>query len=249
MNRYYINLIFVYFVVLVCLPAVLAEQAGPALAQTVIYVDDDAPFGGDGQSWNTAYRFLQDAIESRSDAVEDAQGAGAERLEIRVAQGIYKPDRSETSPEGTGDREVSFHLTGNTSIRGGYLGHRYAGLGMPDPNAQDPNLYQTILSGDLAGNDVDVNDLSKLMEEPTRAENALHVMVVEGWQPLPDEEFTQEEIWFNVNVIEGLVITGGHALRVSNVQALEFQVGGGILLNAGYTDVKDCQFEKNVASG
>lgn len=28
----------------------------------VIYVDDDAPLGGDGQTWATAFRFLQDAM-------------------------------------------------------------------------------------------------------------------------------------------------------------------------------------------
>lgn len=27
-----------------------------------LYVDDDAPLGGDGTSWDTAYRFLQDAL-------------------------------------------------------------------------------------------------------------------------------------------------------------------------------------------
>ena len=28
----------------------------------VLFVDDDAPLGGDGQTWGTAYRFLQDAL-------------------------------------------------------------------------------------------------------------------------------------------------------------------------------------------
>ena len=47
----------------------------------ILYVDDDAPLGGDGLSWDTAYRFLQDALATASDSTE-----------IRVAQGAYQPD-------------------------------------------------------------------------------------------------------------------------------------------------------------
>ncbi|MEE9129337.1 MAG: hypothetical protein V3T84_04915 [Phycisphaerales bacterium] len=36
--------------------------SGAAHGGGVLYVDDDAPPGGDGTSWNTAYRFLQDAM-------------------------------------------------------------------------------------------------------------------------------------------------------------------------------------------
>ena len=36
--------------------------SGAAHGEGVLYVDDDATPGGDGTSWNTAYRFLQDAM-------------------------------------------------------------------------------------------------------------------------------------------------------------------------------------------
>ena len=42
-----------------------------------IYVDDDAPFGGDGTTWTTAYKYFQDALAN----------AGTDDTEIRVAQG------------------------------------------------------------------------------------------------------------------------------------------------------------------
>lgn len=48
--------------------------------QTTWYVDDDAPLGGDGTSWDTAYKYLQDAL---ADAVE--------RDEIRAADGEARP--------------------------------------------------------------------------------------------------------------------------------------------------------------
>ncbi|MEE8489510.1 MAG: hypothetical protein V3S43_04185, partial [Acidimicrobiia bacterium] len=50
------------------------------------YVDDDAPFNGDGTSWTTAYRYLRDALAN-------AMGI----TELRVAQGIYRPDRDEAN--------------------------------------------------------------------------------------------------------------------------------------------------------
>ncbi len=66
------------------------------------YVDDDAPLLGDGLSWDTAYRFLQDAL---------AEAAGNPAIdEIRVAQGIYKPDRDAAFPEGNGDQTATFQL-------------------------------------------------------------------------------------------------------------------------------------------
>ncbi|MHC5115282.1 MAG: hypothetical protein ACYTGP_12740, partial [Planctomycetota bacterium] len=55
---------------------------------SVLRVDDDAPPGGDGQSWATAYRFLQDALA-------EAGAKGSDVTAIRVAQGLYLPDRDE----------------------------------------------------------------------------------------------------------------------------------------------------------
>jgi predicted outer membrane repeat protein len=68
---------------------VLAGAA--ASAQTIVYVDDDAPPGGDGLSWNTPYRFLQDALT-------DAGHSGGAITEIRVAQGTYLPDERDYPP-------------------------------------------------------------------------------------------------------------------------------------------------------
>ena len=117
--------------------------AAPALAGGVVFVDDDAPDKGDGQSWDTAYRFLQNALVFASDP---ANGV----TEIRVGQGVYQPDRDEANPDGTGDREATFQLANGVALMGGY-----AGIGAEDPEARDVNLYETALSGDLLGDDGD----------------------------------------------------------------------------------------------
>lgn len=117
----------------VALIGLLASPCGAS----VICVDDDAPLGGDGLTWDAAFCYLQDAL-----AVAQAGD------DIRVAQGTYKPDQDEAGNVTSGDREATFQLVNGVAICGGY-----AGLGAPDPDARDIELYETVLSGDLAGDD------------------------------------------------------------------------------------------------
>ncbi len=119
--------------------AAVVVLSSAAQAGAVLYVDDDAPPAGDGAGWGTAYRFLADALA-------DASGGGIS--EIRVGQGTYQPDRDELNPGGTADREATFQLLNGVALMGGY-----AGFGAKDPDDRDTELYETILSGDLLGND------------------------------------------------------------------------------------------------
>lgn len=111
----------------------------PTRAQPVLYVDDDAPPGGNGASWATAYRYLQDALAA-------ARESGGTVAEVRVAQGAYKPDRG--TGYVPGNRASSFELIDNVAVLGGY-----AGLAGQSPDDRDVDRYLTVLSGDLAGND------------------------------------------------------------------------------------------------
>ena len=103
-----------------------------AYGGTIWYVDQQAlgP-GSDGTTWCIAFDDLQDAL--------DIARSGHE---IRVAEGVYRPDR------GTSSRTESFVLRSGASMLGGY-----AGCGAVDPDARDPSLHETILSGDLSDND------------------------------------------------------------------------------------------------
>jgi len=115
-------------------------------AQTVLYVDDSAPSGGDGSSWASALNHVTDALDSAS--------ATAGPDEIRIAQGVYRPDQSAASPAGTGSPCATFFIpdganVGNVALVGGFRG-----IGTPgDPDEYDPQLFETVLSGDVAGND------------------------------------------------------------------------------------------------
>ena len=127
---------------------VLAAAVTPAAwAGSVLRVDDGASAGGDGSSWSSAFRFLQDALGAAQPGTV---------TEIRVAQGTYAPDRSEADPAGTGDRAATFNLLSGVSILGGF-----AGIGAVDPDARDIVQYTTVLSGDLAGFATDVGNVRR----------------------------------------------------------------------------------------
>jgi len=121
-----------------CAMAIVASMSlcGMVRGQATVFVDDDAPAGGDGASWATAYSDLQDALDQ-------AAMPGSPITEVRIAGGIYKPDR------GTGDTALRFEPVGGLMIQGGY-----AGLAGPDPDVRDPVLHETALSMDLMGDDV-----------------------------------------------------------------------------------------------
>ncbi len=161
----------------------LLAMSCTAATGKVIYVDDDAIAEFDGSSWAFAYRSLQEAI------AEVLPGD-----EIRVAKGIYRPDVSRSSgpwrgggSSASGDRDATFELINGVTFKGGY-----AGYGKPDPNARNINLYETILSGDLDANDVDVNSPGDLLIDPGREDNSYYVVTGSS-----------------NSVLDGFTITGG----------------------------------------
>ena len=170
---------------------------------TVLYVDADADAPGlnDGVSWEDAYIDLQDAIRIALDFHHVR--------EIRIAEGIYRP----ANPRGS--RGAYFRLVNGVAIKGGY-----AGYGQPDPNARDIELYKTILSGDLNGNDVEVEDPADLYFEPTRSDNSWNVVKGSG---------TNETA-----VLDGFTITGGDSGS-----------GGGMYNDSGSPTLTFCTFRAN----
>jgi predicted outer membrane repeat protein len=189
---------------------------------TVLYVDDDAPPGGDGQSWQTAFTYLQDALYAARIPGSAGAGApghgvpGAEIDEIHVAQGCYQPDQDEAGQVTPGDREASFALISGVSLKGGY-----AGLGAPDPDERDIELYETIFTGDLAGDDQP--------DFVNYDENSYHVVSALDCD--------------NTAILDGFTITAGHA---DGAGPHEF--GAGLVADyPGAAAVHECSFVANRA--
>jgi hypothetical protein len=112
----------------------LFAAADTSFAERIIYVDADAPGANDGSSWEDAHKYLQDALADANSSPMPVQ--------IRVAQGIYKPDQGAGIT--LGDRTRAFQLINGVTMKGGY-----AGFGAPEPNARNIALYETVLSGDI----------------------------------------------------------------------------------------------------
>ncbi len=175
----------------------------------VIYVDCDATGADNGTTWANAYNHLQNALTDPTLAYSD---------EIRVAAGTYYPDTTSAVPAGSGNRAASFVLITGTSLKGAY-----AGVGQPNPDARDFILHETILSGDLAQNDI-CGPLHS-----SRAENTCNIVIA----TLADPN----------TILDGFTITGANA----NVVAGTSYSGGGIYNDGGSPNITSCSIEHNAA--
>ena len=191
------------------LPSVLVPIAllVPLSIADPLYVDDDAPLGGDGTSWATAFKYLQDAL---------ALAAAGD--EIRVAQGVYKPDQSESGVVTPGDRAASFELASGVALYGGYRGCPAGDCASGDPDERDRELYETILSGDLLGDDPP--------GAGSDAENSYQVVTASA----ADETAT----------FDGFTVTRGNAGYL-------YPYGAGMYIGSGSPLVAHCRFTENSA--
>jgi hypothetical protein len=191
-----------------CVLLLLVVARTAAAVDGIIYVDADAIGANDGSSWTDAYCCLQSALA-------DARSGN----EIRVAQGIYKPDRQlgmGRFPQivESGDRTATFQLFDNVILVGGY-----AGFGEPYPDERKVHYYETILSGDLNGDDGP--------NFTNNSENSYHVVKVGGGI---DAEA----------LLDGFTITAGNADGPESF-------GGGMYIESGGPAVYNCIIIGNTA--
>jgi hypothetical protein len=187
------------------LPMILANNPGIDLLfdGRVLYVDCDANGVNDGTSWENALNYLQDALAA---AVYGDQ--------ILVAEGVYNSDSNTADPCGSGDRAATFRLIEAVQINGGH-----AGVGADDPNLRDTTLYETILSGDLNGDD-----------GPGFANNNENSYYVVSANSISDK-----------TVLEGLTVTAGNA----NDRRAGYYKGGGIHALSSSLTVTNCTLRLN----
>ncbi|MBP7050471.1 MAG: right-handed parallel beta-helix repeat-containing protein [Phycisphaerae bacterium] len=219
----------------------LAALPATTSAKT-IYVDDDAVGVADGSSWTDAYTQLQKALN----AAESGD-------EICVAQGVYRPDLHSPTTAVRGSSPVSpsvksFEIAKGVAIRGGF-----AGFGTDDPNARDVERYETILSGDLCGNDVVGWGLGHPLYESLHADNRGYVIwssyAIRGGDtvavPQLDgfviESATQSAL-YNVG---GSLSVGNCTFRRNTSQETS---GPAILCLGGELILSTCVFENNASA-
>jgi hypothetical protein len=179
-------------------------------AGAVVYVDADASTGGNGANWGTAYKYLQDGLAGASSGDK-----------IWVAEGTYTPDQG--GGKTPGDRTATFQLKTEVGLYGGFAGNENS----LDERDWETNI--TILSGDLDGNDVDVNDPEDLLDEPTRGENSYIVVTSSSAGPN--------------TILDGFTITAGN----SNEQGTN-NAGAGMYNDSSSPIVTNCKFRGNSVS-
>ncbi len=184
------------------------EYGGPR----VIYVDGDATGADTGRSWADAYRYLQSAMFM---AVEGD--------EIRVAEGVYTPDKWlwAVPPDGASgedaQRYYSFNLRNAITVNGGY-----PGFGHDEPDARDIRRYESILSGDRKADDV--------YRISGRTDNSFNVVTC----------FCVDE----TAVLDGFSIIGGIGGDLHPASGW----GGGLYNAGGSPLVRNCTFTRNSAT-
>ncbi len=191
----------------------------PDMYGKVIYVDDDATGTSNGSSWEDAYVYLQNALIDANYSDKP--------VEIRVAQGTYRPDLGRANVPG--DREAAFQLIDGVTLTGGY-----AGIKTNAPNTRNIELYETILSGDLNADDVELS-IRGFEWCNSRADNSCHVLLGSGAD--------------RTAVLDGFTITGGAAngpeLDGDVFYKERHRCGGGMYNYEGGPTLIDCTFKGN----
>jgi hypothetical protein len=167
----------------------------------VIYVKAGA--SGTGTSW--------------ADATGDLPGALAAAVDgndIWVAEGVYKPGASQTD---------SFQMKNGVGIYGGF-----AASGNPGWGDRDPNVYVTILSGDL--NDDDIPSFGDIQ---TLFDNCTHVFYHPNGLGLD-----------GTAILDGVTIRGGFGMGTGASAN-----GAGMYNNSASPAVTGCRFLNNFAVG
>jgi hypothetical protein len=183
-----------------------------AFGATIYYVDGNATGMGIGENWDNAFRFLQDALQFSY--------VTPRPVEIRVARGVYMPDQGMFNTPG--NRAEAFVLIDGVTVKGGYAGRSYS-----NPGARDVERYKTVLSGDLLGNDRQVDYAWDLVGADDRYDNSYSVVI--AWEV------------GETAVLDGFIIQGGYGNELYN------NYGAGMYNHYASPTIIDCIFEENFA--
>ncbi len=175
----------------------------PGAAQ-IGYVNSAATGANDGTSWDNAYTDLDDAL------------ADTTVTSVWIATGVYTPG------DETPDTLSRFTVSRSISIVGGFAGTESS------LDERDIQANPTILSGDIAGDDV-MDDFDNNKED-----NVLHVVFVDSLLEAPV-------------VFDGLTISGGHNNPFLDGFDEYFWRGAGVFAYSS-AEFYNCTFTQNFAN-
>jgi len=167
-----------------------------------LFVDIDATGVNNGNNWADAFNHLQDALAAPLEC----------DTHIWVAEGTYRPDQG--GGQTPGDRQATFQLKDGVSIYGGFKGDETS------LEQRDWLLHETILSGDLNGDDV-----AGVPDD----DNVYHIVTGSGTSLTA--------------VLDGFTIMHGNAWQDEYADMF----GGGMSNEGGSPTVRNCRFISNSA--
>ncbi len=200
---------------------VVAIAAPVCLAQGILHVDangDMAPH--DGSDWRHAFLTVSAALH-----------VAAPGTEIRIADGVYRPDSTGL----TNPRKATFAIPGGVAVRGGYAGAGDGG------DLQDVAAFPTVLSGDLGvpGDDAD---------------NAYHVVTIAG-QSTPATLSSLIITGGNATDAPNDRRGGGLLLTAASITLQDCRIhhnaaefGGGLFCSESTVIMRECSIDDNIAA-
>ena len=219
---------------------------GVSTADAAIYLKADAPDGGDGTSWSTAFNKYNDAINCLRDNLQDGDPT------IYIAKGIYTP----TGASGT---TTSCDITNEYfKILGGFRAAEDGDM------VRDPEVYQTFLSGSSSSSTVSATWTRKWSEPGTfgyKTESAGKLLEKDenGNYRIRYPEFTGDYDFFSCGTAGGgrfLVCAKGSSgvidgIRFVCCQRPSSNTSGTLALMSGAKDVviTNCVFAGNSTQG
>ncbi len=187
-----------------------------------LYVEDDAPFGGDGLSWATAYDVLEEGIQ-------DFLVPGSTVTEVWVAAGTYVPTW-QTDPFDL--RSVTIFLRNGLSILGGFAGTETLA------DQRDPAVNISIISGDIGVPGDPTDNCWHVLRSASPANNTA---ILDGFT------ITQGQADGNINRGAAL-LNDGDAHFLNCVFDSNFSSNrGGAVHNNGSPLFTDCTFSNNIS--
>jgi hypothetical protein len=213
---------------LAALAALLA--AGAAQAQDGSGVCRVAPIAADNPAINTAAPFGNAANHGATWAspmtLQQALGtAGCQQIHLR--QGVYKPVvPADAAAVTEAERQTRFAITRPLQLLGGYTGNA------AQPGERVLRARNTVLSGDIGGNDTDANASDGITEGLHKSgyDNSYHVVSIGGLAASVGGPYTADASDAGYTLIEGLTITGGYAAKSGGANHPDYS-GGGLFCN------------------